>query len=155
MSIFTGLFGKLAGSIFGKAIGGFFSSYGLYIIIGSVITALVAVVIYVHGAEKAKARVPALEQRLEEVTADYIDKQAANQAVINKCLDANTANEQEAARQAENTEKATAAAIAMAAEMDIQIGRIRSDSNTLRNRDTECRTLDSALPNWFTDGLRD
>ena len=151
MSLFT----KIAGSVLGKAVGGFFSSYGLYIIIGSVVAALVSVVIYVHGAEKAKARVPALEQRLEEVTADYIDKQKANRAAIDKCLATNTANAEEAARQAANAEKATAAAVAMAAEMDARIGSIRDDSEILRGRDTECRTIDDALPGWFIDGLRD
>jgi len=151
MGIVTGLFGKLAGTLVGKAVGGFFQAYGMWIIIAGLVALLTTITIYVHGAEKAKARVPVLLEEIKE----FSEKFAQNELAMQECLDANQFNALEAKRQAGLVKKSEENVNALKEEMDTRVGDIKDEMELQRGRDKECRTVDDALPAWFVAGLRE
>jgi hypothetical protein len=149
---------KIGGSVIGSAVGGFFKSYGIWIAIAAAAGALATVVIYVHGAEQAKGQVIVLTERMATQKADFdeaIAGHAANLVALDQCLDANAYNSLEAAYQANRAETAATNVAALRAELERHTGEIHADSEALRGKDQECRSVDEPLPNWFTDGLWD
>jgi len=128
------------------------------IIAGVLVYALVAIVIYVHGAEKAKSRVDVLETLLEDRTAEYVEAMAGyskNQRSLTQCLAVNIQNASEAEKQKQQAQIASQNIKALRAELKRHTGEIHADSEALRGRDQECRTVDQPLPDWFTRGLHD
>lgn len=156
--IWGALLKKIGGSVIGSAVGGFFKSYGIWIAIVAAAGALATVVIYVHGSEKAKAQVIILTKEKANQKADFdeaIAGHAANLAALDQCLDANAYNSLEAAYQANRAETAATNVAALRAELERHTGEIHADSEALRGKDQECRSVDQPLPDWFTDGLWD
>lgn len=147
MSIFSGIIGKIAGS----AIGGFFKSYGIWIAVGAAITAIVSMVIYIHGAEKAKALVPTLKKELKTVKADYEDKLARASAAVQACMETNEANAQEAEEQKKRADKVAEMLAEAEKEANENVGVIERESETFRQRDLDCPALDDDFREWVRD----
>jgi len=137
--MFAGLLAKLAGSFVGK----FFQSYGIWVAIGGILAAIMALVIYVHGAEKAKAQIPVLKKELKTVKADYQDKLNRASIAVQACTDVNLENFKAAEAQrklAEESAKALAEAEAQAAK---RVGEINREFEALRQRGLDCPALDN------------
>lgn len=151
MSLFAGLLGKIAST----AAGGFLKSYGTWIIAG-LLAAFLAW--YVWSAERAKTKVVTLEAANAELVQEkklLLDTIDMNKAALEECLAANAQNALQAVREAQRVRAAQNDVAAMRREMLAHMDRDRIESEELRGRDQECRTVDESLPAWFVDGLRD
>jgi len=147
MSWFTGLFGKLAGSV----VGGFFKSYGLWVAIGAALAAILSMVIYVHGAEKAKAQVPVLKAEIRTVKADYQDKLNRAAIAVKACTDVNLDNYRKAQEQKAKAEAAAQAQAQAEQDAAIRIGDIQREVDRFRNRNLDCPALDDRFREWLRD----
>jgi hypothetical protein len=78
-----------------------------------------------------------------------------NDAEIAECKAVNLANAAEADKQREAARQALANVEVMRQRMTATIEGLRNESESMRGRDTECRTLDGDLPGWFVDGMRE
>ena len=137
--MFSGLFAKLAGT----AIGGFFKSYGMWVAIAGILAAIMALVIYVHGAESAKANVTILKQEIKTVKADYLQRLNRASIAVKACTDVNLANYKAAEAQRERANKAAKALAEAEIEAAKKVGDINREFEALRQRGLACPALDN------------
>jgi hypothetical protein len=107
-------------------------------------------VLYVRGAERAKERLVHIEQELGKATANA----ATNSQSFLKCSLVNDENAKEADRQKVRADQALLRLAKLEGSINVRLGEINHEASLARGRDTECRTLDSVLPEWFVAGLR-
>lgn len=124
----------------------FISGHKILLIAIAAAAVLATVTIYVHGAEKAKARNTELESRVQrtEQTARL------NQAAVEQCLAANEANALAALAQkdrARDAELRLATAEANA-KRDINDINREADNFRSRSRDLACPALDTDFREW-------
>lgn len=106
-----------------------------------------------HLAESAKEL--AVEQR-NNIRADYdalLVITDVNEAAIQHCQSVNTDNERVAKEQEKKIQEALTTVKLLQAGSKHTTEDIRDGAEKLRNRDTECRTVDEPFPDWFTVGL--
>jgi hypothetical protein len=109
-----------------------------------------AVVLYVRGAEQAKARNVVLTERLQQSYRDM----ATNQTAFEDCQSVNQKNIDEAIAQERLAAEAVVRDAVARALADKQVEDIHARANEIRGQDTQCRTLDDALPDAFVAGVR-
>jgi len=135
---------------------GFFGMYKIYIL--GVLAAIVvgAFTYYVYTAEKAKGNVKVLQTELENIKRDFnglFISVSLNEKALQTCRDANASNVEALARQNQIANEALTTIALLQAESVHTVEDIHDDGEALRGQDTECRTVDAALPDFFIVGL--
>jgi hypothetical protein len=128
----------------GKFVGGAISTYRLWIGLGVVVVLISGLVLYVHGAEQAKARVPELLARV--VRVETAARQ--NQNAFEQCNAANQANAMQAVIQREKVRQSQIQIAALKAAADARVEPITREAEALRGRGLECPALDSDFRRW-------
>ena len=152
MSVFTGLFSRISGSV----VGTFFGSYKNWIIGGLVAVLMGGIGFYVYGAEKAKGQRDTLQAKLESVAGDFEALNVAidlNHKALKTCLIVNKQNDIDLRNQERRVQETEKIVMLLQAESKHTVEDIRNDGEKLRGKDTVCRTVDESLPDWFTVGL--
>jgi len=154
MGWFSGLFSKVAGS----AVGSFFGTYKIAILGG--LAALLAglITFYIYGAEKAKGERDVLRAQYMNAQQTFEAMEltiAINEKSLGTCLAVNQANAVNLAAQAKKVTESETTVLLLQVEAEHTLEGIRNENERLKNQDTECRTVDESLPDWFTDGLWD
>lgn len=134
--------------IFGKTAGGWILGNLKSIAIGAMVVAasalIATVVIYIHGAEKAKGRNIALEERMQRT------EQAArmNQESAEQCQAANAANAEMAADALERARVAELKLAAASVNADRDVADIKREATNFRARTLECPALNDDFRRW-------
>jgi hypothetical protein len=132
-------------------------AYRLWIGIGVVVALIGGLVLYVHGAEKAKADVRILKAQARGWDIAVTTLKGAlekNQTAIKDCEATNDSNTSEIGRVKADLDAAEANVNTINRNSDTDIERFHRDAQAMRGTDTTCRTLDDPLPDAFVAGVR-
>jgi len=152
MSIFTGLFARITGS----AIGGWFSTNLLWIALSAFLALGLLTGYYKYTSVRNAGRADLAEEQYNNLRRDFdglLISVDINEAALQVCRVANAANAAALEHQKQLAQDALTTIKLLQAESVHTVETIHDDGEKLRGQDTECRTVDAPLPDFFIVGL--
>jgi len=123
----------------------FFAPYKAAAIAIGAALLITGIALYIHGAERAKAQVTVLEQRLDVA----VNAARANSDALDGCKTVNAMNEAEAKKQATIAQAAEARTAEAEHKANIAIVTMQERIAQLRARGLECPAIDKDFREWL------